>query len=242
MKKSACLRVSVVCFCIAGALGSGARAGMVIINDSFDNGSGDYFGTNVSSPDPFNFSYMDYYSESPDVTMLVDHVHDVERDDDGFPVASSPEMPEIQSLIRYQPTSYIPASSGAIGTLDFRIDYRTNDPFSDLSFVVQSSGGFGAIAGFTTPIADGNWHTLEVLGLNSEDYLNMDFEGSNALTFGFSFYSFATMDPGGIDPVIYQVEVDNFVVTVNPVPEPASMPLLLSGALPLAFRRRRSVR
>ena len=225
---------------VFGALSASAQN---LITDTVLNAS-DYFGTHVTPADPLNYSYVDYFSSAGNDSMFVDHIHEVERDEfTNEPVAGAPSMPELQTLFLYQPLSYNPSVSGAIGTLDFSIDYRTNDPFSEIAFFIQNGGGFGSTAGFTTPIVDGEWHTLEVLGLNSTDFLSADFEGNTTLRFGFGFYSSAEIDPFGIDGVDYQIEVDNFIVTMNPVPEPSSLFLVAGGALTLLSRRsRRSLR
>jgi hypothetical protein len=211
----------------------------VIINDGTTSAS-NYFGTIIQSVDPTNFSYLDY-SSSGAGTMLIDHVHDAERDDEnGFPLNLNPL--EVQSIFRYTPVGYTPAASGVIDTLSFRIDYRTTDPFSDVFFFVERQGS-GALAGFTAinpGNRNGQWQTLEVLGLTDADFLGQGyFSSATPIRFGFGFVSSETLDPFSTEPTTYQMEVDNFQVTVNPVPEPSAA-LLLLGAGTLLLRRTRS--
>jgi hypothetical protein len=216
----------------------------LIIDDPFDIGSANYSGGIVVPSDSLNYSSVDYYSGPSNDTMIIDHIHDVEREEEttNKPVSGAPEMPDLQSLFLYTSTNYSPSSSGAIGTIDFKLDYRTSDPFSDFAFHVRNGFGNGATDNRGSVFNnDGQWHTLELLGLNAADFNNLiDFENSASLQFGFSLLSSAFVDPDGTDPVTYQVEVDNFEVTVNPVPEPSSMLLLGSGLTALAFRRWRS--
>ena len=213
----------------------------IVVDDSFDNGSADYSGFIISTLDPLNYSNYDFYDSPGGDSLIAEHIHDVERDEfTNEPVPFAPETPDIQTLFLFNSTSYTPSISGVIDTVDFKIDYRTFDPFSDLSFFIQNGSGSGAISGFTTPNNDGDWHTLEVVGLTTADFPGIDFSGASPLKFGFSFYSSAYVDPFGTDPVTYQVEVDNLLVTVNAVPEPSTSLILIAGVAPLLLKRRRS--
>jgi hypothetical protein len=76
---------------------------------------------------------VDYFDGPTDDTMLIDHIHDVERDEnEEFPVPGAPDMPDILSLFRYNSVNYSPSSDGAIDTLDFKLNYRTTAPLSSL--------------------------------------------------------------------------------------------------------------
>lgn len=210
----------------------------VIINDGFTSAS-NYFGTIIQAVDPTNTSYLDF-NDSGGNTLLIDHVHDSQRDDNtGFPVNLNPL--EAQSIFRYNPVTYTPGVAGVIDTLSFKIDYRTDDPFSEVFFFLdkQGSGVLGGLTAINSGNRNGQWQTLEVLGLTDEDFLGFDFFSSpDPIRFGFGFISSATLDPFGTDPITYQLEVDNFQVTVNPIPEPASA-LMLLGAGALLLRRTR---
>lgn len=185
-----------------------------------------------------NFSYAEG-DLSGDDTLLLQHVHDSERDEDDFPINT--DMLELASLVRVTNVSYTPSVSGVIDTLSFRIDLRTTDPFDEVFFFIERgpSGRLGGWIELNAGDLDGEWKTLEVLGLTDADFGGLGlFSSSEPLRFGFGFVSSAMVDEFGFDPVTYQVELDRFQVSVIPIPEPNSA-LLLIGAGLLAARRNR---
>ncbi|RYD31468.1 MAG: PEP-CTERM sorting domain-containing protein [Verrucomicrobiaceae bacterium] len=232
MEKASPLRSSLCGALVAVSLVAPVSAG-VIINDGMTS-SGNYFETIIQSTTAFNNSYADLDSTG-DETLLLSHVHDVSREDEtGFPVSNDPM--DITSLVRFSNFYYNPSVSGNIETLTFRLEYRTSHPLEDVFFFVENSGGNGALAGFTPVVTSGDWNVVEVSGLTDANFLNIGFSGSQPLRFGFGFTSAASFDPGNTESLTYEVELDNFSVTV--VPEPGSALALLGSSLLLLRRKR----
>ena len=220
-------------------LASSVSAQSVIIDDDFSRYPVTFSSSSIQPANPQDFSYLDLaFVEDPGppevyFTTFI-HVHDSERDMDGFPIIAEPVA--LQSLIGHT-TTYTPSVSGELASVAFRLDYRTTDPFSSVYFTV-GTGTQGALAGFIPVVADGQWNTVEVTGLTQTDFLGLGFTGSQPMRFGFGFFSTTTLDPNGPDPVLFSVDADNFRVTVTPVPEPGSAALAIFGVL-AAMRRRR---
>lgn len=228
-------RLILLTACLAGIQPATLRAA-TIIDEKFNTSS--TFSVTYIQPSGTNFSYADGERSFGDNTLQVMHVHDSERDDDNFPIETG--MLDLQSLVRITNVTYTPTVSGIIQTLAFKIDFKTNDPFAEVFFFIERLG-FGVLGGLT-PIHgdnDGTWKTLELVGLTDADFLGEGFFSSSApLGFGFGFVSSASLDPFSEDPVTYEIEADNFQVTVTPIPEPGPAVLML-GAGALLLRRKR---
>lgn len=241
MKFPSCSRTVIAITALAAVIPQAARAA-TIVDETFNiasNSSVSY----IQPWDPGNYSYAEGEHDTVANSLIVRHVHDAERDvDDNFPVNTN--MLELISLVRISNVTYTPTVSGVIETLSMSLDFRTTHPFSQaFVFIEDLSGG---VLGGLTPINNpgdqtGEWVTLQVLGLTDADFLGEGrFSSSNPLKFGFGFVSSATLDPFGTDPEIFEIEVDNFQVSIQAIPEPGSALMLLAAAVLAFCRGRRS--
>ncbi len=148
----------------------------------------------------------------------------------------------IQSFYEEQLVSYNPSVSGAFDSITFSIDIRNPDVgnqgsvMGSVFFIVHEIGVGGSAGGFTNIPVDPGYLTISVT-LNQSDFSARDFAGTGDLNFGFGFSGFGDLfdDPFTTDTV--NLSVDNFVVSVTPVPEPTLAILLGSVAL-ITLRRR----
>ncbi len=225
-----------------GAVGS-ACASTTVLNDTFDSPSysSSFFNDADSFGNPDDVSSAFYNN-----TILLDgnpgaygelwHDHDVDRDEFGDPI-NGDTATSLQSFFSDLTASYTPSLEGEIQSISFSLDVRTSDPIDSLFFEISDSSG-GSVAngggGFLPINSDGEWNTYTLTGVTQSGASGRDFAGSDPLSFGFGFTSFADVFFGN---ELYVIDVDNFVVTVTPVPEPASLVMLLS-VLALTPRRR----
>lgn len=216
---------------------STAAAQNLVLDD--DMSSPSYASSSFASfSNPDDLSFGDYLVSgsggNPGAHLIIEHFHDVDRDEFGEPINGDGDT-FVQSYFINQSTTYTPSVSGGIASLSFSLDYRTTDPFSGIFFDVSDLSG-GSSAGFTYGLEpDGQWRTLTVTGLTQADFGGRDLSGSNPLSFGFGALSSfdATFDPTG-----FAMDVDNFTVTVNPIPEPGPALLVGLGAWVFLLRRR----
>lgn len=208
---------------------------LVLADDMSSPSYSSNFFTSFSNPDDVSFAGFIFSGSggNPGESLIVEHYHDVDRDEFDQPINGDGET-FLQSYFTEQSVSYTPSTSGQIASLTFSVDYRTTDPFTTIFFDVSDLNG-GNSAGFTSLTTDGNWHTLSVSGLTQADFSGRDFSGSDPLSFGFGALS--SYD-ATFDATTFAMDVDNFTVTVNPVPEPTSALLAGLGAAALLLRRR----
>jgi len=226
-----------------------AQASMVVLNDTFDSPSYDSFSFNGdddgTNPDDVSSESFDGTSSpggNPGSFGIIRLSYDVSRDEFGEPLNGDGNV-NLQSFFSDLTTTYIPSIQGEIESINFSLDVRTIDPLvTDVFFEISDPNGGsvanGSLGGAFQPItADGTWQTYVLTGVMQDGATNRDFAGSDPLSFGFGFLSFEDVFQ---DPIDSFIDVDNFVVEVTLVPEPASMALLGLGCLLIAGRRRAS--
>ncbi len=210
----------------------------VIVDDDMNGSTYTSFSFNGndsgSNPADISSESFTFFSTggNPDHRMEVSHTHEVD-----VPSANGLFDTFVQSIFSNQDVFYNPASQGVVSQIDLSIDIRTTDAFSSLFFAVFDDNG-GSIAGFTSidTFADGNWHTIEVNGLTQSNFSSRDFSGALDLGFAFGLISAADVIDG---PITRTADIDNFKVTINSIPEPASGFLLVGAAIGFMYRRRR---
>jgi len=218
-----------------------------VLNDTFDGGTL-YSVFNFNSADnPSSPNVDDVSSASggtvgvggnPGAAYGVTHTHEVDPfgPGNGFDTSTS-----IQSFFEEQSVSYNPSTDGAFDSITFSLDVQ-NDSFgveggviTSLFFIIHEIGLGGSAAGFTSIPVQAGYQTISAT-FTQADFSSRDFSGTGDLNFGFGFSGFSDLpDEFSIDTV--SLLVDNFVVSVTPVPEPTLAVLLGSVAL-LALRRR----
>jgi hypothetical protein len=214
----------------------------ILVNDGMSNQANYSFGFFNSNPgNPDDISNASFFSLSPggnpDAFFTVVHDHDVTRDGNGEPPSGNGVV-ELLSLFEYLPTTYNPSLSGALQSVSFSLDirYETNQAdFSRIFFIVADQNG-AHLGGFTDIATDSGWQTITASGLTASDFPTIDFNGSLPLSFGFGFYSNVNVFGG---PTSSSIDADNFVVSVNTVPEPSTCLLALPMLLFAALRRYR---
>lgn len=139
---------------------------------------------------------------------------------------------------------YTPSVSGAIGSLDFSIDYRwlsgIGGQGQGISLAaIQGSSVYHAVYGITG--STGFWGAHVTAGLVASDFVLLgggvpiDFSASaSPIAFGFVVGNYAP-DQAYTNTVLY----DNFSVTVHTVPAPGAVALVGLGGLMAGKRRRR---
>ena len=219
-----------------------------VLNDTFDGGTlYSFFNFNSSdSPGGGNPDDLSQASGStsgtggnPGAGYVVTHTHEV----DPFGSAGDGST-SIQSFYEEQLVSYNPSTDGAFDSITFSIDI-VNDSFGvqgsnvgSVFFVIHEIGLGGNAGGFTSIPVQAGYQTVSVT-LNQSDFVSRDFAGTGDLRFGFGFSGSGDLfDPFTTDTV--NVLVDNFVVSVNPVPEPGLALLWGSVALVTLRLRRQS--
>lgn len=234
--------------CVAGAVSCGtwlpSAAAVDILYDTFDSPSYSSFAFNDSdapdgNPDDTSFEAIgdtDPAGGNPGSYLELFHFHDVARDENDEPVGDS--STSLQSFFNDQSTTYTPSVSGEIESFSFSLDVRTDSPFEDLFFeILDDNGGSVANAGsgFLSIVNDGEWQTLTLTGVMQAGAQDRDFAGSEPLSFGFGFLSSLDVFDGQTE---LQIDVDNFIVTAQLVPEPTAGLLLFGLACVVRGRRR----
>jgi hypothetical protein len=176
---------------------------------------------------------------NPGPWLQLTHNHNVERNLGGAPLNGNGNT-SIQSIVDQQVFTFNPAISGTIQDISFSLDIDLpislgTVGFEQLFFTVRSLST-GNAAGFTNITAQPGWQTVTVSGLTNADFSAQDFSGANALSFGFGFTSSGDVTSGA---QAISIGVDNFVVTINSIPEPSSTLLVGSMLLLLVARRSR---
>ncbi len=148
----------------------------------------------------------------------------------------------------YQGDSYDPSVSGAVDTVQFMLDgIGVSGPAGAMGFrALIEQGGMFYVAGLPQVLNGAGWQPLDsgplfasafalVVGGGSDPGQNPDFSASGGvLRFGVgtSNGTFGT-------PSTNEGGIDNWVVTIEPVPEPQAALLLGLGALAIAAHRPR---
>ncbi len=177
---------------------------------------------------------------NPGSYFEVTHHHDVDRDGFGDPLNGDGSS-FVQSFFKQQTVTYTPSVEGGIGTITFSIDLQITQPFSQVFFAIDDSGG-GSAAGFMSlPPSTSGWQTFTSPALTQANFSSRDFNGSDPFKFSFGFTSSTDVTAAPSDIVI---GADNFTVMITPVPEPTSGALagaaLLAAGLGRVWRQKRS--
>lgn len=219
----------------------------VILSDGM-NTPGNYSGNALNSstltnPDDIGFlespSTGNASGGNPGAWLQLTHNHDVERNLGGAPLNGNGTT-FLQSFAQRQFFTYSPAVSGPIQDISFSLDINFPVTFGTIGlnqvFFQVGSSSFVNAAGFTKITGGPGWQTITVTGLTNADFSAQDFTGPGNLSFGFGFTSSGDVTAGVQSR---SIGVDNFVVSINAVPEPSSL-LLVSSMLvawPARFRR-----
>lgn len=142
-------------------------------------------------------------------------------------------------------TRYDPPISGAINTVDFKIDSKWLSGIGGLGHGITIGAKQGTVvfrAGFDVTGSTGLWETHAATGFVASDFAAVngsataiDFSATGApIRFGF-VVSNAAVNESYTNVVLY----DNFQVVVHNLPAPGGAALLAGGAL-AALRRRRA--
>jgi hypothetical protein len=226
------------------------EADLIIINDGM-NGTVNNYSIIFSSP-----SHPDDLSSpqppvgqtsggNPAHWLELPSIYDVNRDGNGVPVGSG--TVELSFGLVNEAITYNPLTSGTVLDISFSMDinfFDTGFPvqFQEYYFWVQDGNSAFLANSANSSIfpTNGNWETITLSGLTSANLVGIDFTGGEGpLKFGFGFVSSGdvTNETGFIG---ISMGVDNFVVTVNAVPEPSSG--LLAGSLLMFAAGRRQIR
>lgn len=141
-------------------------------------------------------------------------------------------------------TRYVPATQGAIGSVDFSIDYRIFDGVGQgqAFYLMAKQGNEDFIAGGAVTGLSTAWQSYAINGVLPTDFscitnpgLSVDFSATGApIRFGFVTANSSTGAGYSIT-----ADYDNFFVRANPVPAPgAALALLGLGTLVTTRRRR----
>jgi len=154
----------------------------------------------------------------------------------------------------HQSAIYDPSSQGAIATIDYAEDSiflgGVNDVGTRLtvangthavSLALRQNGVLYIPSGFALPGA--SWGTFSLAGLTETNFSavgapgHLDFSTSGALVqFGFLHRVSGSIGGIGFEST---TGIDNWTVTVTPVPEPSTLLLVVGGAVGIAVWRRR---
>ncbi len=152
------------------------------------------------------------------------------------------------SVIYEHSTTYQPSTQGTITALDFSIQYKlpaSEEAFDSIAFFLRDGGNGRQSASSVTLIKDDMWHTASLSGLTVDDFPpvngQIDFASNQNFHFGFFLTGTHPNGYGSGVPSVNTISMDNFTVTIVPVPEPATAALVVVGGLVgLGLRRRRS--
>lgn len=223
LTQAALLTAAIIC------LPCGPTRGAIILMDDMSAPSYVSFYFNSASPPSFNpndASSATFTQEAtggnPDGHLLIEHRHDV-LDANGDLAVS------LQSFFVEQSTPYNPSTLGAFIDISFSLDVKIQDPTTAWTlFYGVDSNGSGNGAGFTAIDPNNlDWQTITVMGLTNVDFSVADFAGNQDLKFVFGFQTAGSYSGA---PETFGLLVDNFQVTVTPVPEPSSALLLVCAS------------
>ena len=203
-----------------------------VLNDDFDapNYSSFSFNESFDNPDDISFEFFAGVmgGGNPGDYLQVFHTHDIER----ISPMGTMTNTSVQSVLLEKTFTYDTNGAGSLGSLSFSLDVRTTDPVNFLSFAIGDSvNNSGSFTGFIGVPNDGEWHTLTF-----DETDGAQFNGQ-ILQFGFGFGTSVDVGP---DPIDYVIEVDNFVVIANAIPEPSSVAVLGLFLAGFVSRHRRS--
>lgn len=174
-----------------------------------------------------------------------------------FPAATGSFRNGVANAYLYAPAAGFNPAATPIVSIDFSIDaiLLSGGGVTDAVPVLQQGGNFYAAALLSSPSA--SWTTMSTTGLTAGSFglltsdpsgtnpngltdftQNPNFSGGGLINFG--FYSGHSTSLGGPGNSISE-GFDNFNLTVNTAPEPASVGLLLAGCTALLMKRRRAV-
>lgn len=150
-------------------------------------------------------------------------------------------------------------SSGAIDTIDFSFDIYANidDPVDSSGvpveltsmpnlglrpFIVQDGTRYFSVVQAAT--ISSSWGNFSLMSLNVSDFLasgvNPDFSiNGGSITFGYILGHGSTPETEGTPPITAVHGLDNWSVTINPVPVPGAVWLLGTGLLGIVGLRRK---
>jgi hypothetical protein len=167
--------------------------------------------------------------------LEVTHHLDVARDGFGAPLNGDGSA-FVQSFFKQQAASYTPSIDGGIATIQFSIDLLITEPFGSVFFTIDDSLGGNAAGFMNLPPSTTGWQTFTSPLLSQANFSSRDFDGSAPFRFGFGFTSNTDVTAAPVERVI---AADNFVITINQVPEPSTGALAGAGLAVAAFLRRR---
>ena len=212
-----------------------SAATVVFIEDSMDNGSGDYtaFSFLLTGSGDHGASLSEEVSGgNPDAYLVLSNFY-------GSNFDSSLGSGQ-QAFLGYFPLTWNPSIQGEILSVSFSVDVLNLTPaFSTLGFTIDDING-GNGAGFTSLAPDSAWQTISTGPLANLDFSARDFAGNLALRFGIAAVS-DKLDVDGVEETV-AIGVDNFRVEIEfaPIPETGSFaPLAGLVALGFALLRRR---
>lgn len=175
--------------------------------------------------------FMDFFTlgvngNPGDVALLSHHMEPADED----PIN---QLLYIRSYVNYNGYQYSPSVSGAISSITFSVDVYLDAPAQIFFNVDQAGTGFSA----------GNYD-IDTVGqyvtvtgtFGPEDFPILNFSGSSPLKFGFGMQ---TLIENTGDIHVITGYFDNFVVSIETVPEPTALGMLAIGSLALLKYRRR---
>jgi hypothetical protein len=139
---------------------------------------------------------------------------------------------------------YDPAELGAVASLDFQLDLLptlvSGTPQVHVSLAIVQGEAFIAPPTVGTPSVngtEGGWVLLQQFGLRAEDFVAAD-GGPERPDFGLPFeFGYAFSATYSTVPLDVRLQLDNMEATINTVPEPTALALLLVLGVPLIWRR-----
>jgi hypothetical protein len=234
---SSCLLLSLV-------LASGSARAQAIISEDME--SDNFSSSNLSSGAG---------ASEPDFVYGAESVADTGNPGAGYTVTWNFEstvagsMGSGETSILYEhSTAYQPSTQGTITALDFSIQYKlpaTEEAFTSIAFFLRDGGNGRQSASSITLIKDDTWHTASLSGLTADDFPpvngQINFASNQNFRFGFFLTGTHPNGYGSGNPSANTISMDNFTVTIVPVPEPTTAALVFVGGLfGIGLRRRRS--